>query len=717
MRVLIIGGGPGGLYSGLLLKKWNPGFDITVVDRNPPDATYGWGIVFSEQTLNSFRDADPESYEEITRNFVEWTAIEVHYRGMAVRCGGHHFAGASRKVFLQILQQRCEQVGVRLCYRTEIRKPEEWSDYDLVIGADGLASVVRKAYSDHFQPVISAASEKYIWLGSNLVLTAFTFWFAENEHGVFQTHSYPFSKDLSTVIVECDQAAWRRAGLDRASESESVAYCERLFADKLAGHQLLSNRSSWLSFETIKNKSWHYRNAVLLGDSAHTAHFSVGSGTKMAMEDAIALARACTKHRELEAALTDYELERRPYVEGIQRAAQQSRIFFENTRHYFHMAPLQFTFHLLTRSGRITRENMRVRDPGFVEGVDSWFASQANANRGIRVDTGAAAVPPALNPLRLRHLTLANRLVHWPVALDAAEDGSPGLAHQEVLSNRNLGGVAAGLVMTEVCSVSSDGRITPGSCGLYQPEHVAAWQVIVDRLHRDGAHIGVTLSHAGRRGSTRPRSEGLDRPLRAGNWPLLSASPLPYTTHSAVPREMDTEDLKRVLEDFVAAARSAAWAGFDAMLLHCAHGYLLASFLSPVSNRRTDCNGGSLENRMRYPLAVFQAVRAVWPTSKPLLAAIPATDFAKGGWEADDAVALAQRLKELGCDAVAVMTGQATPEAEPSYGPGFLNSVCDFVSNQVGIPVMSSGYIADLDIANTAVAAGRADLCIIERVP
>ncbi|MBI4463476.1 MAG: FAD-dependent monooxygenase, partial [Acidobacteria bacterium] len=702
MRILIIGGGPGGLYSGLLLKKGNPTFEVTVVDRNPPDATYGWGIVFSEQTLASFRDADLESYEEITRNFVRWDAIDVQYHDAVIRSGGHVFAGISRTLFLQILQQHCGRAGVQLAYGKEIKEPAEWEDYDLVIGADGFNSLVRNTYAARFQPSLSVEAAKYIWLGTSKVFEAFTFLFCENEHGVFQAHLYPFSSEFSTVIVECDETTWRQAGLDRATETESLEYCEKIFEKGLQGSPLLSNRSSWINFLTIKNKVWHDRNIVLLGDAVHTAHFSIGSGTKMAMEDAIALARALRQHTDLEAALTDYELERRPYVEGIQRAAQESRTYFENTRRYFHLEPLQFTFHLLTRSGRITYENMRRRDARFMDEVDRWFAERAYGFCG-GFPRPAGVPAPSLTPLRLRDMTVGNRLVYWPTSQDCAEDGMPNECHQRQMSLRDLGDAgAASLVLTEPCAVSPEGRITPGTCGLYRAEHVAAWTRIVECLHKEGqAKVAMALAHAGRRGSSRPRREGLDRPLREGNWPLLSASTIPYTPWSQVPKEMDASDRAKVSEDFVRAARGAERAGFDALVLHCAHGYLLASFLSPLSNRRTDAYGGSLENRMRFPLEVFEAVREVWPASKPLFVAIPATDWAKGGFQPDDAVVLSQRLQERGCDLITALSGQATYEPEPAYGVGFLNSISDRIRNQTRLPVMAAGHIATADHANT----------------
>jgi len=718
VRILVIGGGPGGLYSSLLLKKARPEFDVTVVDRNPPDATFGWGIVFSEQTLASFRDADPESHDEITRNFVQWDTIDVYYRHELIRSGGHAFAGISRKLFLEILQKHCERAGVRLRYLTEVKTPADWEGYDLVVGADGFTSMVRNTYASEFQPSISVEASKYIWLGTNKVLKAFTFFFCENEHGVFTGHSYPFSNEFSTVIAECDETTWRRAGLDSATEAESLAYCEKLFAEGLSGYSLLSNRSMWINFLTVKNKVWHRGNIVLLGDSVHTAHFSVGSGTKMAMEDAIALARACCQHADLEEALTDYEIERRPYVEGIQRAAQESRTYFENTRRYFRLEPLQFTFHLLTRSGRITHENMRLRDAGFMNAVDRWFADQAYAASGV-AGRPAEVPPPSLTPFRMRGLALANRQVYWPAGLDCADDGTPNERHQTQVADRRMASVGeAGLVLTEPCAVSREGRISPGTCGLYRDEHTRAWAAIVSGLHQDrDAKIAANLVHAGRRGSTRPRREGLDRPLREGNWDLVSASALAYALQSRVPSEITREQMTQVRRDFVEAARRAEEAGFDAVLLHCTHGYLLSSFLSPLSNRRTDSYGGSLENRMRFPLEVFESVREVWPSRSPVFVAIPGADWAEGGWEPQDAAALAERLKERGCDMAVILTGQTSTQSEPVYGPGFLNSISDRIRNEVCIPVMCAGYIASSDLAETVVAAGRADLCIIDRIP
>ena len=718
MRILIIGGGPGGLYSALLLKKDDPTREITLLDRNPSDATYGWGIVFSEQTLASFEKADPASYHDITSQFVKWDAIDVHYRGQVVRSGGHVFAGISRRQFLNILQKHCQTAGVHLQYGTEARDLSQYPEYDLILGADGFTSLVRRTYEHIFEPSLAVEAAKYIWLGTRNVFEAFTFLFQENEHGLFQAHCYPFDAHTSTVIVECDEGTWRRAGLHQATEADSLAYCEGLFGDRLGGFPLLSNRSAWINFTTVKNKTWHYRNTVLLGDSVHTAHFSVGSGTKMAMEDAIALARAVRQHRDIESALTDYEMERRPYVEGIQRAAQQSRSYFEHTRRYFYLEPLQFTFHLLTRSGRISYANLRLRDATFVEQADRWFADRAFQLYGDG-RTPAAAPEPAHTPLRLRGLTLRNRLALSYPSLDAAVDGAPNDRHKEQLSRRAVKDAEEiALLLCEPCAISPEGRITPGTVGLYQREQVRAWAGLVAQIHKtSAAKVGGVLVHAGRRGATRPRREGLDRPLRDGGWMLLAPSPLPYTAAGRVPKEMDETDLRQVREEFVCGARRAQEAGFDLLLLHMAHGYLLASFLSPLTNRRRDHYGGSLENRMRFPLEVFAAVRQAWPESKPLGAAIPATDWVKGGWGVQDATALAQALQGSDCDLLTILAGQTTLEAQPEYGPAFLTSYCDWIRNEVRLPVMATGGLATTDQANTLLAAGRADLALLNSIP
>jgi anthraniloyl-CoA monooxygenase len=713
VKIVFIGGGPAGLYCGLLLKKANPTRSITIIERNPPDATYGWGVVFSDRTLSSFREADYKTYVDITDRFVIWDAIDVRYRGELIRCGGNVFSGISRKLLLNILQRRCQELGVRLRFESEIADLSGFADCDLIVGADGINGVIRQTYAHVFRPSLDVGKSKYIWLGTHRVFDSFTFIFRENEYGLFQAHAYPFNGETSTFIIECDEASWRRAGLDKADEAESIAYCEQLFANDLGGRALMSNNSRWINFITVKNKTWRYRNVVLLGDAAHTAHFSIGSGTKLAMEDAIALANAYEQHgNNISAALIDYELDRRPVVGRFQEAARESQTYFENLKRYLHLEPMQFAFHLLTRSGRISYDNLRLRDPYFVDAVDCWFGQTATASPS-RGAPAVVAPPPMLTPLKLRGLTLLNRVVLLPAPTYSAADGMPNDLPMAQLSRRALGG--AGLVVTEPVAVSPRGRITPGCAGMYRAEHMAVWKRMVDFIHTHSlAKVALQLNHAGRRGSTRPRQEGLDRPLREGNWPLISASPLPYTPQSQVPKEMDRTDMEKVRDDFVGAVQMAQEAGFDLLQLHFAHGYLLASFLSPLTNLRSDACGGSLENRLRFPLEVFDAVRAAWPEDKPILLAISATDWVEGGFEVPDAVAVARMLKAHGCDLIAVLAGQTTPEAQPVYDPGFLTPLSDWVRNEANIATMTAGYITTSDEINNIIAAGRADLCIMD---
>jgi anthraniloyl-CoA monooxygenase len=718
MKIAILGGGPAGLYGGLLIKKAHPSHDITIFERNAADVTYGWGVVFSDRTLSSFQRADYRSYEQITNQFVIWDDIDIYYRGEIMRCGGHVISGIARKALLHILQQRCEELGVSLRFSQEITDLAELSSFDLVIAADGVNSIARKAYAEHFQPSIEQGRARYIWLGADKVLDAFTFIFREHAHGLFQVHAYPYSGTSSTFLVECDETSWLNAGLDRAGEAESLAYCQHLLAEHLNGARLLSNNSKWINFPTLKTKNWHYGNIVLLGDAAHTAHFSIGSGTKLAMEDAIALAGALEQHAHLESALNAYELERKPVVEVFQRAAAESQAYFESIKRYLGLEPMQFAFHLLTRSGRISYDDLRFRDVRFGEAADRWHAAQAlemmQALDREALSEGQAdgvvrpiyAPSPMFTPFRLRALALPNRLVisHDPQASEASQH------HLLALAQRG-----AGLLLAQPVAVSPDGRITPGEAGLYDRESLAAWGYIVEKIHaHSSTSVAIELNHAGRRGSTRPRAEGVDRPLRAGNWPLLSASPLPYTPRSQVPRAMEPSDMTRIRQDFKRAARMARDAGFDMLQLNMAHGYLLASFLSPLTNRRGDGYGGSLSQRLRFPLDVFDAVRATWPDDRPLSVALDASDCVKGGFTIEEAVAVARVLKEHGCDLIEARAGQTTPESEPAYGRGFLTSYSERIRNEAGIATIVGGYLATSNEVNTIVAAGRADLCIVE---
>jgi anthraniloyl-CoA monooxygenase len=706
--VNILGGGPGGLYAGLLLKKAHPAWNITVSERNPRGATYGWGVVFSDRTLTELREADYKTYTQISESFVLWDAIDVHIKGQRVRCGGHVFAGIARRRLLEILQTRCEELGVGLCFQVEVDDIERQARCDLLIAADGVNSKTRAHYARFFRPSLSEGGARFIWFGTDRVLDAFTFIFRENEHGLFTVHAYPFDGTTCTFIVECTEETWRRAGLHEADEAASLAYCEALFADHLRGRRLLSNYSRWLRFITVKNQSWHHEHIVLLGDAAHTAHFSIGSGTRLAMEDAIALANAFEQHSTLEAALTAYELARKPRVEALQEAAAESQRYFENVKRYLPFEPLQFTFHLLTRSGRISYDNLKQRDPYFVSDVDCWFVA---ANTGARAAPLVVAAPAMFTPLELRSALLPNRVAMAAPACYAASDGMPGAPHAAGLTRCALGG--AGLVLTGPVAVAAEGRITPGCAGMYRPEHGTAWQQIVAQIHdQSPARVGVVLSHAGRRGATRPRTHGLDLPLREGAWPLLAPSAIPYGPASQVPRAMTCADLEQVRDAFVQAAQLAAEAGFDLLMLNMAHGYLLASFLSPLTNRREDAYGGALENRMRFPLEVFDAVRAAWPAERPLAVALNASDWARGGLEVDDAIAVARVLKERGCDLVAVFAGQTVLHDQPTYEPRDFAQYSDLVRNEAGVRTLATGYLTTSDQVNTLLAGGRADLCL-----
>jgi anthraniloyl-CoA monooxygenase len=717
------------LYCGLLIKKASPQYDVTIIERNPADVTYGWGVVFSDRTLASFQRADYRSYQQITGDFVIWDAIDVRYRGETVRCGGHVIAAISRQRLLEILQERCAELGVKMRFSTDIQDVVELPECDLLVAADGINSLIRRTYEEKFRPRTEQGRAKYIWLGANKVLDAFNFTFHETEYGLFQVHSYPYSGTMSTFIVECEEQAWLNAGLDKASEAESLDFCQRLLESDLNGARLLSNNAKWINFATLKTHKWSHKIAaegereryvVLLGDAAHTAHFSIGSGTKLAMEDAISLAGAIEQHPDLSAALNEYELERKPVVETFQRAARESQSYFEEIKRYLGLEPMQFAFQLLTRSGRISYADLHLKDARFGDAVDRWFWkksavssqwSAASDDRGRVGSTSGPMVAPAplFAPLRLRNLVLSNRVVLSRLMAGADAPSSALSTHHSVLVE------GVGLVMADVCAVSPEGRIAPGSAGMYSREHLEAWARRVEAVHEQGGHIGVQLGHAGRRGSVRPRSEGLDRPLKSGRWPLIAASPIPYTPRSQTPKEMDRADMDHVKESFVQAAEMANRAGFDLLQIHLAHGYLLAGFLSPLTNLRRDEYGRlELEGRARFPLEVFDAVRAVWPDDKPLSVALNTSDYARGGFTIEDAVVVAKLLKEHGCDLIEVLAGQTTLQSEPVFGRGFLTTLSDRIRNEAGIPTMVGGYLTTSNEINTVLAAGRADLCIMD---
>ncbi len=711
MKIAVIGGGPAGLYFGILMKKANPACDITIFERNPADVTWGWGVVFSDETLAGFQEADPESYASITSTFARWEAIDIHFRGQIIRSGGHAFYGIRRVQFLKILQDRCRQLGATLRFGDEVEDLSRFSDADLIIAADGINSRIRSLYADHFQPDILEGKSKYIWLATTKVFESFVFIIRENEHGLFQVHAYPFDRDMSTFIVETDEESWRRAGMENATEEATASYCERLFARELDGHHLLSNKSAWINFRRIKNKTWRYRNIVLIGDAAHTAHFSIGSGTKLAMEDAIALSQALQKHSDVSRALEAYEEERWVDVAKLQRAAEVSQQWFEDIKRWKDFDPEQFAVKLLCRSKRVTHNNLKLRDPDYIARVDRWYAG---SQKFEVANSFATAPPPMFIPFQLRAMTLMNRVVVSPMCQYSAEDGTPNDWHLVNIGSRAVGGAA--LVFAEMTDVRREGRISPGCAGMYKEEHVWAWRRIVEFVHKNSrAKIGMQLAHAGRKGSTKREWEGNNVPLDSFNWPLISASPITWAPGNQVPKEMDRADMDQVRNDFANAAKMSEMAGFDILELHMAHGYLLSSFISPLTNQRQDEYGGPIENRMRFPLEVFDVVRKLWPPEKPISVRISATDWVPGGFDAGQAVEASAMLKEHGCDIIDVSSGQTTTMAQPVYGRMYQAPFSDRIRNEAHIPTMCVGNIQNWDQVNTLIVTGQADLCVLAR--
>ncbi len=719
MRTLCIGGGPAGLYFALLLKKAFPHVEVDVFEKNRPQDTFGWGVVFSRETLGALEAADPESSAELSARFVDWDDIETHVDGHVTVSTGHGFCGLARRDLLEVLQGRCERVGVRLHFEEDV-KVDPLPDADLLIGSDGVHSPLRERYADVFKPTIDWRHCRFTWLGTDKPLTAFTFIFKQSPFGLFQVHAYPFTRQpmapsgaRSTFIVECRAEVWRAAGLDRLSEAESVAFLEQLFAQELAGHRLLPNKSIWRTFPTVRCETWVKDRLVLLGDSAHTAHFSIGSGTKLAMEDAIALKDALVAEGlDVAKGLARYQAERSSEVSRTQKAAQTSLEWFEQSARAVGLHPLQLTFSLMTRSKRITRDNLRLRDPKLVRAVDEWFATK----HGSRRNSDGSAPPPLFAPFTLRGLTLENRVVVSPMCQYSATDGVPDDWHLVHLGSRAVGG--AGLVLTEMTDVSAEGRITHGCAGLWNDAQTAAWKRVVDFVHqRSSARIGVQLAHAGRKASCQLPWEG-DGPLGPTErpWPTLGPSATPFAPGWHTPKAMDAGDLARVKQQFVDATVRAEAAGFDLIELHMAHGYLLSSFLSPLSNTRTDAYGGSLEGRMRFPLEVFDAVRAAWPAPKPLAVRVSATDWlGDEGMTVEDTIEVAKALKARGCDVIDVSSAGNVPESKPEYGRMYQLPFAEAVKWGAGLPVMSVGAIQGADQANTIIAAGRADLCVLAR--
>lgn len=724
MRITSIGGGPGGLYAAALLRRAHPDAEVTVHERNAPDDTFGFGVVFSAATLGVLEDADPPSYDALMRACARWDPVEIRYRGERVRAHGNRFAAISRHRLLRILQDRARELGVDLRFGDEVTDPESLRDADLVIGADGINSRVRERYAASFRPRLTVEGSKFIWLGTDRRFDVFTFIFVETEWGPMQAHIYPFGDDVSTFIVECAPDVWRRAGFDAvdaaslppgASDEASMEVLAKVFADHLDGHALLPNNSKWLDWTTVENRSWRHENVVLLGDAAHTAHFSIGSGTKLAMEDAISLARSLERADSLDAALAMYEGERRPAVQRVQEAAAESLDWFERYRRYLDLAPPQFAYSLVARSGRVDHDNLRRRDPVLVQAVDRWFAEEAAWDDHAR--PFLLPPTPARTPFRVAGGSLANRLVLASRDLQDAEDGAPSEAALRAVED--LGWSGCGLVLVPRVAVAPDARATPADLGFYTDDHVDTWAEVVRRARGgvSGSRIGIELSHAGPRGATRPRQEGLDLPLTRDGWPLVAASAMPYTQRSVVPAELDRQGMDTVVAAFVTATERALVAGFDHVQLRMSHGELLATFLSPLTNRREDAFGGDVEGRLRFPLEVLDAVRAAWPGDRSLSVAMTVDDLEREGQPAEDAVAIARALADHGSDLVHATAGQTTPRSRPTFGRTHGAPYSDLVRNEAPVATLASGGIHTTGEADHLVAAGLADLCLLGPLP
>jgi anthraniloyl-CoA monooxygenase len=724
MKIVCIGGGPAGLYFGLLMKRLNPSHDITVVERNRPYDTFGWGVVFSDATMDNMRQWDRETADAIESSFAHWDDIELQFKGRTIRSGGHGFVGIGRKKLLNILQARCEALGVKLVFETETDADGGYPDADLIIASDGINSRIRTKYAEVFKPDIVTRPNRFIWLGTKKRYEPFTFIFEKTEHGWFQAHIYKFDDSTSTFIVECPEKVWLAHGLDRAGPDESIAFCEQLFARDLQGEKLMSNArhlrgSAWLNFQRITCEQWWHFNGqqhvVLMGDAVHTVHFAIGSGTKLALEDAIELTRQFQLLGDtadhIPEVLAQYQALRRVDVLRIQNAAWNAMEWFEvcGERYCDQLEPEQFMYSMLTRSQRISHENLRLRDKGWLDGFERWFDAKAGL-------PAAQPVPPMFTPFTARGVTLKNRVVVSPMAQYSCTDGIPGEFHLVHLGSRALGG--AGMVVAEMTCPSADARITPGCPGLWNEAQRDAWKRIVDFVHRESdARIAIQLGHAGAKGSSNApwQGAGADRPLNEGNWPLIAASALPYLREGHLPRAMTRADMDRVIADFVRSTQLAAEAGFDWLELHCAHGYLLSGFISPLTNRRDDAYGGPLENRLRFPLEVFAAVRQAWPQDAPISVRISAHDWVEGGITPADAVAIARAFKAAGADLIDCSSGQVSAEQKPTYGRMYQAPFADRIRNETGIATMAVGAITEADHVNSIISAGRADLCAVAR--
>lgn len=718
MKINILGGGPGGLYFALLMKKEYPDYDIHVYERGPRNATWGFGVVFSDDTMNGFLQYDAPSFKRIVDNFAYWdtieTVIETDKDDKKIVSGGHGFAGMYRLKLLNIFHDRCEELGVNLHFETDITDVNDLLDADLVVGADGISSIIREKYKEELGSEIDMRPNRFCWLGTTKPLGAFTFVFRKTEHGWFWVHAYQFEKGHATWLVETTEDTWKKAGLDTMSEEDSAAYMEEIFAKDLQGHKLLTNRSVWRTFPVVRNKKWYHDNVIILGDCAHTAHFSIGSGTKMAMEDAIALYESFKKHKTVEKALPAYDDDRREITEILQHTADVSLKWFENAERYLeNFDPEQIEFSMITRSKKITYDNLALRDEDYIAGISKWFAKHTKESTGLDIDI-ENPVAPVFQPFKIGEMEVSNRITLSPMCQYSAEEGLPNEWHYVHYSSRAVGG--AGLMLTEMVCISPEARITPGCAGIYNAIQAAEWKKICAFVHKNSqAKICAQIGHAGRKGATKLAWDGIDQPLESDDWDIISASPIPYLENSVIPREATREDMDKVVYDFAQAARYADDADFDMVEVHMAHGYLLSSFVSPVTNLRTDEYGGDVVARMKFPLECLQAVRKAWPANKPISVRISACDWVEGGLTEEDMMEVARLLKANGADVINVSTGQVTKAEKPLYGRMFQAPFADQIRNEVGIPTIVAGNISTVDQANTLVASGRTDFVAFAR--
>ena len=716
MKIACIGGGPGGLYFAISIKLQNPNTEVVVIERNRPADTFGWGVVLSDETLNNLENNDSISAKKIRSNFAYWDDIALHHKGIKLKSTGHGFCGIGRKTLLTILQERAIELEVKLQFEVEVGSASEYmKQYDIVVASDGLNSKIRNEFSEFFKPDTDLRACQFVWLGTNQKFDdAFTFIFEETKHGWIWAHAYQFDSNTATFIVECNQDTFDAFGFNNLTQSESINICQDIFKDYLDGNALMTNAkhirgSAWIKFPRVLCEKWSHKNIVLLGDASATAHFSIGSGTKLALESAISLATNLVIEKNYKLAFEKYEDTRKLEVLRLQSAARNSVEWFEDVERYLNLDPIQLKYSLLTRSQRISHENLRERDPQWLNQAEKWFQSKAGVNSNEKVRA------PMFAPFKLRGLELKNRIVVSPMAQYKAVNGCPTDWHFVHYAERAKGG--AGLIYVEMTCVSPEGRITPGCTGLYSEKHELAWKKIIDFIHLEtDAKISCQIGHSGRKGSTQLGWEEMDVPLKADNWSIISASSIPWSDSNAVPEEMTEQKMEEVLKQFVSSTEMANRAGFDMVELHAAHGYLISSFISPKSNVRTDKYGGSLDNRMRYPIEVAKAMRESWPKEKPMSVRISANDWVgKQGVTPEESVTIAKMFKNIGIDIIDVSAGQTSDEAKPVYGRMFQTPFSDRIRNEAGINTMAVGNIYEADHVNSILMAGRADLVCLAR--